>query len=108
MLLIYHNRPDMCIRDVFVLTGPVKYVPARWKSGKDYMAPIRRVTGLMGPLYIDDLRRHRILKTAPFVRSSMRGRPNATEYWPYLYDLIVRRNPMAGPKLSRYKPERLG
>ncbi len=108
LLLMYYNRPDMCIRDIFVLTGPVKYVPAKWKTGKDYMAPTRRVLALKAPVYLEDLRQHRILRTAPFVRGSMFGRPNATGYWPFLYDLIVGRNPPARRVLSKYRPEKLG
>jgi len=58
-------------------------------------------------VYLEDLRRHRILKTAGFVRGQMQGRPNASEYWTYLYDLIVRRNPPAKKSLAKYEPGRL-
>jgi len=37
----------------------------------------------------------------------MQGRPNATEYWSYLYEMIVRRNPAVRTKLRRFAPDRL-
>jgi hypothetical protein len=39
------------------------------------------------------------------VRGDLRGRLNVTEYWPYLYDLIARRNPSARRSLGKYSPE---
>jgi hypothetical protein len=78
-----------------------------WKSKSDYRAEIRRICELRAPVFLDDLQRHRILKTAGFVRGDIRGRPNVTEYWPYLYDLIARRNPLVRRCLRKYSPESL-
>ncbi len=108
LLLYYHIRPDKCIKDIFRLVGPVKHVTAGWKPGKDYMAGIRRVCYLKAPVFLEDLKRDRILKTAPFTRASMQGRPDATEYWPYVCDRIVKRNPSVKRKLAKYAPDRLG
>lgn len=74
---------------------------------KDFMGPIRRVTRLKAPIFLEDLQNHRILSTAHFVRNQMQGRPNATEYRPYLFDLFVKHNPSLEKKLSRYAPENL-
>ena len=93
----------------FTLTGRVRKVNARWKSGKDYMAPIRRVCQqLKSPIFLVDLRQDRILRTSPFIRANMQGRPNATEYWPHLLDRIIKRNPSVRTKLKKYAPERAG
>ena len=68
---------------------------------------MRRVPSEISP-FLEDLRGDRILrKDANFVRGSMQSRANASEYWPYLYDRIVRRNPAAEPKLKRYSPDSL-
>ena len=77
------------------------------KPGKDYMGPIRRICSLKAPVFLLDMQRHQILRTANFVRGQMQGRPNATEYWPYLYELIIRRNPAIKKKLEKYEPERI-
>jgi hypothetical protein len=69
------------------------------------MGPIRRICRLKAPIFLDDLKQHRILATSGFVRGSMIGRPRATEYWPYLYKLIVARNPSSRNRLRKYAPE---
>ena len=71
------------------------------------MSRIERICYLKSPIYFEDLKRHRILYTAPFVRGKMQGRPNATEHWPYLYDMIIRRNPSLKRKLFKFAPENL-
>jgi hypothetical protein len=108
LLLFYHNRPDMSIKDLFVLRGPVRRKRAGWRPGMDYMAPIRRVCRLDAPVFLEDLRRDRIVRTAGFVRKNMLGRPNATEHWPYVYDMIVRRNPSVRRRLAKFAPDQLG
>ncbi len=108
LLLFYHTRPDKMIQDLFTLTGRVHKVNAGWKSGKDYMAPIRRVCQLKSPIFLEDLRQDQILRTSPFIRANMQGRPNATEYWPHLLDRIIKRNPSVRTKLKKYAPERAG
>jgi hypothetical protein len=107
LILYYFTRPEQSISHIFVATDRARKVTAGWKKGKDYMGPIRRVCRLKAPVFFDDLCRHRVLLTAYFVRSQMQGRPNATEYWPYLYDLIVRRNSSVEPKLRRYAPRNI-
>lgn len=107
LVLFYFTRPEACISYIYAVTGRVVKERAGWRPGMDYGAPIRRVCHLSSPLFLEDLRKHRILQTSGFVRGKMRGRPNATEYWPYLYDLIVRRNPAVRAQIARYAPDRL-
>lgn len=107
LLLFYHNAPEQCIKDIFIVASPVRYQEAGWKAGMDYMTDIKRVCQLGAPVFWDDLKRDRILQTASFVRSKMRSRPNVTEYWPYLYELITRRNPTITKQLAKYAPDRL-
>lgn len=114
LILFYSTKPDACVKDIFRLTTPVRVEKAGWrkhvKGGvwtkqTDYYADARRVCRLKAPLFLEDLRADRILSTANFVRGSMQGRPNASEYWPYLHDKIVRRNPDIAARLKRYAPD---
>ena len=107
LLIYYHTHPDMCLKDIFVLISPVKRLKAKHRKGMDYNARARRVCHLKSPIFLDDLRRHQVLKTSFFVRSRMQGRPRATEYWPYLYDMIIKRNADATKRLAKYAPDRL-
>jgi len=107
LLLFYRTRPDGFVRDLFRLTGPVVHVPARWKPGKDYMAPIQRVCTLKAPIHFTQLQHHRVLKNAGFVRGQMRGRYRASEYWPDLYRMIIGTNPGVKKALKECGPERL-
>lgn len=107
LLLFYRTAPDSCVRDVFRVAGPVGYVRAYWKPGKDWMAPIRRVCTLKAPLHLSQLREHRVTASAGFVRGSMRGRYRATEYWPELYKMIVSRNPQVESALKQFGPHRI-
>lgn len=106
LILFYRTRPDACVADIFVLEAGVKHVDAGWKAGKDYMGPIRRICRLKSPIFFEDLKADRILKTASSVRGQMQGRPRLTEYWPHLHDMIVRRNPSARRALSKSAPEK--
>jgi hypothetical protein len=103
LVLYYFTSPDCHIAHLFVAPKGVTDPNGPWGT----MGPIRRVCRLKAPIFLKDLERDPVLKTAPFFRGRMQGRPNATEYWPYLYDLIIRRNPTAARPLKRYAPERL-
>jgi len=107
LILYYFTRPEKMIQHVFTATDRAARMAAGWKAGKDFMGPIRRVCRLNSPIFYEDLCGHRVLSTAPCVRGSMRGRPNVTEYWPYLYDLIVKRNPGVRKALRRFAPDRI-
>ena len=107
LILYYLTKPETKIQDLFLTKDRAKKVSAGWKAGKDYMAPIRRVCKLKSPIHLEDFRRHKILGTAPFIRGSMQGRPKVTEYWPEIYDLILRRNPAVKKQLAKFAPDRL-
>jgi hypothetical protein len=107
LLLFYRTAPDRHIQDIFKLTAPVRYVSAGWKPGKDWMGGIRRVCTLKAPIHLTDLREHRTIRDAGFVRGSMRGRFKASQYWPDLHRLIVGRNPSVLSRLSKFGPDRL-
>ena len=105
LVLFYFTRPEKSIQHIFTATERSRKVKAGWKPGRDFMGPIRRVCRLKAPIFLEDLRNNRVLATASFTRGQMRGRPNATEYWPYLYQMIVARNPQARARLRRYAPQ---
>ncbi len=107
LILFYFTSPERHIAHVFLATDRCRKCKAGWKDGMDYMGPIRRVCRLGAPVFFEDLRRDRVLSRSHFVRAQMQGRPNATEYWPYLYELIVRRNPKAKTPLRRFAPGNL-
>lgn len=107
LLLYYHTSPEKCIKDIFRLANRVKKGPAGWKKGKDYFGSIRRVCSLKSPVFFENLKRDRILKTAYFVRSGMQGRPRATEFWAEIYEMIIKKNPSLKKVLSKYSPDRI-
>ncbi len=108
LVLYYLTRPEESIADIFRITGEVHHVRAGWRAGKDYMARIRRVCELGAPIFLKDLRRNPVLRTAPFVRGTMRGRYRASAHWPELYGLMLAKNPSLKSVLAAYGPERLG
>ncbi len=109
LVLFYRTLPESLIRDIFVVVGKVMVTKGKWrlnpKTDKDYQAPIRRVATLASPIHFDDFLRHPVLKHAPFTRARMQGRPNITEYWPYVYDIIIRRNRDVSRSLRPYEPK---
>lgn len=107
IILFYFTNPDKSINFIYKLNERAEKVVATWKVGKDYMADIQRVCELKAPIFLEYLKVHRILGTAGFVRGQFQGRPNITEYWPYLHDLITRRNPTLNRQLSKYAPNAL-
>jgi hypothetical protein len=108
LVLFYRTAPDSYVSDLFKVDGKVSITRATWrtkgKSERDYSAPIRRVATLLSPIHYEDFQRHSVLKHAPFMRARLQGRPNVTEYWPYIYDMIIRRNHNAKRALSPYEP----
>jgi hypothetical protein len=107
LVLFYFTHPDRSFNYIYKLTERATKQVAGWKPGKDYMAGIQRICALNAPIFLEDLQRHRVLRTAGFVRGKIKGRPNVTEYWPYLYELIVRRNPSLKRGLAVYAPDSL-
>lgn len=112
LVFFYESSPDKCFRAIFGLAEDANYCQkAAWKRGKafrtkgDYRALVKRICLLKAPVFLKDLIRHPILKTAYFIRGRLQGRPNITEYWPYIYDLMIARNRNAKKALAKYQPE---
>jgi len=109
VLLMYRCSPVCAITDIFTFSGDdIGRGRAGWREGEAYFGMIKRICRLRSPVFLNDLRKHRVLRTASFVRRNMQGVGLlATEYWPYLYDMIVERNPAVVKPLSRLRPDRL-
>ena len=107
IILFYFVRPEKKISEIYLLSKRSTKVEATWKKGKDYMSTIKRICRLKHPIFFEDLKNHRILSTSHFVKMQMQGRQNATEYWPYIYDMIIKRNPLEKSKLKKFAPENL-
>lgn len=107
LLLMYRGYPSCSITDVFRFAGhKLTRGRAGWREGDCYGGRIERICKLDSPIFLDDLRHHRILRTASFVRRNMQGAALlASEYWPYLYSIIYERNPKIRKILGRYAPE---
>jgi hypothetical protein len=109
LVLMYRCSPEKCIKDILYLSGKRKERNrASWREGFAWFGQIQRVCRLSNPVFLEDLRQHRVLKTAPFVRFNMQGAQRmVSSYWPYIFDLIVSRNPQARKWLRDWLPEKL-
>lgn len=107
LLLMYRCYPEKSIKEVFVFTGELGRANADWRDGDCYGGIIKRLCDLESPIFLDDLRNHKVLKTSSFVRRNMQGNLLVSEYWPYLYEMILARNPRHKKTLSVYAPENL-
>lgn len=110
LMIMYRCLPEKCIREVFYLATPL--TPSRcdpaWRDGTCMAGQFRIICRLKAPVFLEDLRSHRVLGTAGFVRGRLQGNRDVTQYWPYLYDLMVSRNPKIRKQLANFAPERLG
>lgn len=109
LLLMYRASPICSITDVFRFSGRgLNRGRAGWREGDAYFGSIERVCTLDAPVFLDDLRNHKVLRTASFVRRNMQGRGLlVSEYWPYLHSMIHERNPKSRKPLARYVPENI-
>lgn len=105
LLLMYRCVPEKSISEIFRFTGELGVGEAEWRNGKCYFGCIERICNLDSPIFLDDLRNHKVLRTSFFVRRNMQGNLLVSEYWPYLYDMIISRNPKSKKLLSKYAPE---
>jgi hypothetical protein len=103
---MYRCYPTSAITALYTLVGPLEQGEAGWRSGHAYFGTIRKVCELTSPVFLSDLRAHRVLSSAPFVRGNMQGNLHASEYWPYLYELLLSRNRGLRTNLSPFAPER--
>jgi hypothetical protein len=104
---MYRCSPDKAIRDIYVVTGKLARRKAGWRDGECYGGSIRKLSALEAPLFLEDFKLHRILKTAGFVRRNFQGNCLVSEYWPYIHDMIVTRNPSMEKILREYSPEKI-
>jgi len=107
LLLMYRCAPAKSISEIFVFDGELKRGEASWRSGHCYAGTIKRLCNLDSPIFLDDLRTHRIIKTSSFVRRNIQGNLLVSEYWPYLFEIIVNRNPSVKKHLMKYSPDYL-
>jgi len=107
LLLMYRCSPEKAIREIYTVIGETVRGKADWKDGDCYCAKIKQLCKLNSPIFLEDLKKHPILKTAFFVRSRMQGNLLVSEYWSYLYEMILTRNPRVQNKLRKYDPSKL-
>ena len=62
LLLMYRGYPFCCITDIFRFAGhELKRGQAGWRLGDCYHGRIERVCKLDSPIFLDDMRNHRVL-----------------------------------------------
>lgn len=108
LLLMYRASPSCQIADVFRYVGhKLERGGSGWRPGEADFGSIRRICRLESPIFLSDLRQHKILRTATFMRVNLQGRGHlVSEYWPYLHAMIHERNPTARKLLARFDPEK--
>ena len=110
LLLMYRSYPVCSITDIFRFSGArLKRRKAGWREGECYGGDIERVCKLDAPIFLDDMRSHRVLSTAGFIRKNMQGSGGllVSEYWLYLYAMLCERNPKHRRTLAEFAPEKL-
>ena len=109
ILLMYRCSPVCAITDVFEFSGErLERGNADWRDGECYGGEICRICRLASPIFLRDLREHKVIRTASFVRRNMQGVGLlATGYWHGLYEMILQRNPVVAKNLKRLRPDRL-
>jgi hypothetical protein len=105
LLLTYYALPRGCIGHTYrIVTKPqLRKRPSRSPTT---MTRIKQICALHAPLHLSQLRGHRVLKSAGFVRARMQGRPRGTAYWPDIYRQIIDTNPTLETALRPYEPGR--
>jgi hypothetical protein len=109
-LLMYRTHPICAITDIFRCEDSrLKPGQAGWRDGQANFGRIERICKLDSPVFLQDMRNHRVLRTASFIRQNMQARGGllVSEYWPYLYDMLRERNPKHRRELAKFAPERL-
>ena len=78
-------------------------------GGKANFGAIQRLCKLDSPIFLSDMREHRVLRTSSFIRSNMQGQGGllVSTYWPHLYRMLCERNPKRRPLLAKYAPEKV-
>lgn len=109
LILMYRGYPNCSITDLFSFTGSrLRRGRAGWREGDANFGEIRRLSKLDSPVFLSDMRNHKVLRTAPFVRQNMQGRGLlVSEYWSYLFEMLHQRNPKHRPTLAKFSPEKV-
>ena len=109
LLLMYRGYPACSITDIFRLTDfRLRRGHAGWRDGEANFGQIERICKLDSPIFLSDMRNHKVLRTASFIRQNMQGRGLlVSEYWPYLYSMLYGRNPKHRRLLAKFAPEKL-
>jgi hypothetical protein len=109
LLLMYRGYPACSITDVFRFCGTGKVYRGGKRKGKFFSGDVERVCKLDAPIFLEDMRNHRVLRTASFIRANMQGRGGllVSEYWPHLYAMLCARNPKHQRTLAKFAPEKL-
>ncbi len=107
LLLMYRCHPDKAIRDIYVVAGELSRGKAGWRKGYCYGGTIQCLCRIDAPLFLEDFKSHRVLRTAGFVRRNFQGNLLVSEYWPYIHELITTRNPKALKILKEYEPAKM-
>ncbi len=107
LLLIYRCHPEKTIKEIYTITGEKTRGKADWRAGDCYAANIERLCSLEAPIFLEDFKSHRVLKTAGFVRRNFQGNLLVSEYWPYIHELIIKRNPKTLRILKKYDPTKM-
>jgi hypothetical protein len=113
LLLMYRASPECCITDIYRFCGNGKVGHDSGERGNRkapyFYGTVERVCKLDAPIFLDEMRNHRVLRTSSFIRSNMRGRGGllVSEYWPHLYAMLYARNPKRRKTLAKYAPDRL-
>jgi hypothetical protein len=105
LILFYHNYPQSFIQEIFTLTSSPYLEKVTYKKGMDFMADIKKICSLNSPVALHDLRNHKNIRTAAFIKNKIRGRQSATAYWPDLHKLILNKNPSLRIYLKRFSPD---
>ncbi|MGQ9799855.1 MAG: hypothetical protein ACUVRG_11325, partial [Ignavibacterium sp.] len=107
LLLMYRCYPEKKISDIYFLTGDLTRAKAGWREGDCYAGTIKKICHLDAPIFLDDMRNHKIIRTSSFIRNNLQGNHLVSEYWPYLYTMIVERNPKVKKILKEYEPSKM-
>ena len=109
LLLMYRGSPICSITDLFRFCGTGMVYKTGWRKGKFFCGDIKRICKLDAPIFLEEMREHRVLRTSSFIRSNMQGRGGllVSEYWPHLYDMLYKRNPKHRRTLAKFAPEKL-
>jgi hypothetical protein len=113
LLLMYRCNPVCSITDVFRFCGTGKVYKDSGervnRQAQYFYGDVKRVCKLDAPIFLEEMRNHRILCTSSFIRSNMQGRGGllVSEYWPHLYEMLYARNPKHRRTLANFAPEKM-